>query len=56
MRPAFTASAPASRRLREVQVENRPQGVITLVTVAFPLGVSKPGDVAPTTKPLRARY
>ncbi len=42
--------------LREVQVENRPQGVITLVTVAFPLGVSKPGDVAPTTKPLRARY
>ena len=39
--------------LREVDVENRPQGTIGLFTVAFPLGGPKP-PAAP--EPIQARY
>jgi hypothetical protein len=47
---------PVSTRvkvLREVDVENRPQGTIALFTVAFPLG--SPGHLQPS-QPIRARY
>ena len=39
--------------LREVDVENRPEGTIGLFTVAFPLGHHGP---PPAPQPIRARY
>lgn len=50
------AGTPVSARikvLREVDVENRPQGTIGLFTVAFPLGGH--ADAAPA-QPIRVRY
>lgn len=44
------ASVPVTARLkvlREVSVENRPQGTIALVSVAFPLGVTPPAAPPP---------
>lgn len=50
------AGTPVSARvkvLREVEVDNRPQGTIGLFTVAFPLG----GHTPPASpQPIRARY
>ena len=39
--------------LREVDVDNRPDGTIGLFTVAFPLGHHRP---PPAPQPIRARY
>lgn len=50
------AGTPVSTRikvLREVDVENRPQGTIGLFTVAFPLGVPAAPEAA---KPVVAKY
>lgn len=48
---SFTvAGTPVSARLkvlREVSVENRPQGTLALVTIAFPIGHSAPASPPP---------